>query len=1064
MASTPLTLSLSGEAAPAQGEADLTFTAEAPRLGPLARAYDVPASAALRWEGRASGPFDALALVGTANLTGLAWDGEALGDVEASHDLTVGPAPGGRLALRALGPAFGEATAALDGRLDGEVARLTTLEVDALGARLTGSGDVDLAAPGAEGVFELSAPDLATLSALTDRLDLPPLSGAVEARIEARREAGRQDATAELSLTGVEALGGRAASAEATARLRDVLGAPHGELRLDAREAGYDGYVVGQLGLAASAPAPAAEGGPLDVDLRVALQDIALKDAGGIGAVVAEASARDALGEPSVEITAGLSRLAAAGAATVGRIDLTASAAGLRGETPSGEVEATLTGVSAGGAAIPSAELAASLSEAGRLQAQASAPEAAGDGLSLRDARLTVEAEEALSDAREIDAALSVARLDAGPARRLSLQASLAGTLDALTLGVEGAGRLRLPEQEPQRLRLSLEAQADVAGDGGPRGQVARLVASAGPLRARLAEPLRFAPVEGGVGLQGLDLRFPGGRVQGEAGVLTGGFSADLRAVLSDPRSLHEALEPLGAGLPLSTGRITATVQADTRPAFARGALSLRARDLRLDGAESDPGALSVDADGAWDGRRLRVDARADGEFGQPLTVVAGLPVAAQPGGVPALNADGALDGSVSWQGRIERLWDYVPAADHLLTGDARIALDLGGTPASPRLGGDVALSDGRYQFLETGTILTDLTARSSLQPNGAFAVDATALDGAEGRVEARVALAPGGVLDARVTADDAVLVRREDVVARLSADIAAQGDGDALAVTGRVDLGRVEVRLVEALPPAIADLGDVRFKGEPEPEPEASAGGDVTLDLTISAPGGIFVRGRGLDSEWEAALTVDGTAAAPRVIGAVERVRGRLDFLGRDFVLVTGRIGFSGEQPIDPSLDVSLEHERDGFTGKIQAKGTASAPEIGFASTPAVPEGEVLPRTIFGEDSQSLSPVDALLLANAVRTLLSGGEGVTGDVRSAVGLDVLRIDESDAGGAQVTAGRNVADGVYVGVNQPLGGEAASVEVEVEVFDLDELGVGVVGAETGSDSGSTLGAGWRIDF
>ncbi|MEM6743485.1 MAG: translocation/assembly module TamB domain-containing protein, partial [Pseudomonadota bacterium] len=399
----------------------------------------------------------------------------------------------------------------------------------------------------------------------------------------------------------------------------------------------------------------------------------------------------------------------------------------------------------------------------------------------------------------------------------------------------------------------------------------------------------------------------------------------------------------------------------------------------------------------------------------------------------------------------------FVPAPDHVLSGPLDIDLDIAGTPAAPQAGGRIAMAGGQYQNLETGTILTDLTLASDIAADGGFRLDLDARDGADGSLAAEIAI-DAGQLAARLTADGATLIRRDDVTARLSADIAADGPIASPAITGEVRVDRAEVSLLGALPPSVADLGDVRFVDEPEPEAPAEDSAVAPLDLRIVAPGDVFVRGRGLDSEWRMDLEVTGSLLAPRIAGAVERVRGRLDFLGRNFELERGAVRFTGAREIDPVLDISLEHDRDGFIGRIVVSGVASDPELAFTSSPPVPEGEVLPRTIFGEDSQSLGPGDALLLANGIAALTGQGGGGSG-VRDALGLDVLRLDESADGTAEVSVGKNVTEDVFVGVNQPVDGSPSSVEVEVEVFPNF-----AVRAETGQEEGSTLGVEWRVDF
>ncbi|MCH8952103.1 MAG: translocation/assembly module TamB domain-containing protein, partial [Proteobacteria bacterium] len=176
-------------------------------------------------------------------------------------------------------------------------------------------------------------------------------------------------------------------------------------------------------------------------------------------------------------------------------------------------------------------------------------------------------------------------------------------------------------------------------------------------------------------------------------------------------------------------------------------------------------------------------------------------------------------------------------------------------------------------------------------------------------------------------------------------------------------------------------------------------------------------------------------------------------------FDLVRGRVTFDGGREIDPLIDVSLELEANGIRGGIVVQGRASAPELRFASTPALPEDEVLPRLLFGQSRQSLSGPEAIQLAVGVATLLSGKAGPLDFARSAAGVDVLRVEGETVEDASVMVGRNIGEGIFVGARQGLGGQGSAVVVEVEIFD----GV-VVDTEVDQEGGTNIGITLRHDF
>ncbi|MEM9141253.1 MAG: translocation/assembly module TamB domain-containing protein, partial [Pseudomonadota bacterium] len=138
---------------------------------------------------------------------------------------------------------------------------------------------------------------------------------------------------------------------------------------------------------------------------------------------------------------------------------------------------------------------------------------------------------------------------------------------------------------------------------------------------------------------------------------------------------------------------------------------------------------------------------------------------------------------------------------------------------------------------------------------------------------------------------------------------------------------------------------------------------------------------------------------------------------------------------------------------------GTASDPELRFASTPALPEDEVLPRVLFGKSSQALTGSQAIQLGVGLATLMDGGAGTLDTARSAAGLDQLRIEQDEQGNASVAIGREVAEGIWVGSKQPLGEGGTSVVVEIDVF--EEV---TIDTEVEQGGGASIGIQWKRDF
>ena len=109
------------------------------------------------------------------------------------------------------------------------------------------------------------------------------------------------------------------------------------------------------------------------------------------------------------------------------------------------------------------------------------------------------------------------------------------------------------------------------------------------------------------------------------------------------------------------------------------------------------------------------------------------------------------------------------------------------------------------------------------------------------------------------------------------------------------------------------------------------------------------------------------------------------------------------------------------GIDASVIVQGTGLHPEITFASSPPLPQDELLSRLLFGTSITNLSAPEALQLASAVAALQSG-KGTLDPInalRKAVGLDRLRIVPADVATGQKTAigaGKYITRKLYVEV------------------------------------------------
>jgi translocation and assembly module TamB len=522
-------------------------------------------------------------------------------------------------------------------------------------------------------------------------------------------------------------------------------------------------------------------------------------------------------------------------------------------------------------------------------------------------------------------------------------------------------------------------------------------------------------------------------------------LEADLRGVSAD---LADLAVP---GLNLE-GTLRAEARLSGAPARPVGSVTVEVAGLR---PRSGPGRalppLGLIANADLAGATARIDARLKSGAQATLTVAGEAPLAAD--GAFDLRANGALD--------LKLLDPLLMAGGRRVRGQLALNGGVIGTLAEPRPQGTAQWSGGEVQDFTQGLLLSDIGALLQAEGDvlriarfqGRAGPGSVTLNGSLGPLAANPAV------DLTLTARNARPLSSDRLTVDLNADLRLKGHAAGpLDAEGSVRLQRAEIRIPERLPANIAVL-DVRKPGAPPPPPPRP-GPEIGLNLTVSAPGEIFVRGRGLDAELGGTVHLRGTAANPRPEGGFELRRGEFSLAGKALVFSKGVVGFDGGSLTDPSLDFAANTSSGDVTATLGIGGTARKPKITLSSVPESPPDEILAQLLFGRATASLSAFEMVQIGTAVASLTGiapglGGGNTLDSVRKTLGLDRLAIGGGPGGGPALEAGRYVAPGVFVGAKQGISGSGTQGMVQIDVA----KGLKVEGSVgTGSSSANTTGA------
>ncbi|HDQ40569.1 MAG TPA: hypothetical protein ENN39_06005 [Desulfonatronum sp.] len=446
------------------------------------------------------------------------------------------------------------------------------------------------------------------------------------------------------------------------------------------------------------------------------------------------------------------------------------------------------------------------------------------------------------------------------------------------------------------------------------------------------------------------------------------------------------------------------------------------------------------------------------------------LRVALEPAGVE-LPEDAPV--SAFAKGELDLLWlgEMLLPETQYLAGALNLDLTLAGTLAEPKPSGRAEILDASYQHLQQGVLLRNIDALATLEQDQVRLHELTATDIDQGklRVQGQAELVPDKNFPFHFTiqAADLNILDSPLATARL-ADVSLDVSGSATAqeIKGHLAFDRVEVFVRDLGGPQVAELHVIEIHdsdapavlGEPIPR---SAPPAVTLDVDVRFPARVFVRGRGLDSEWGGGLHVSGNAARPALRGEIKPIRGRLDMLGKRFTLSRESvIQFVGDYPPAPFVNIQAEQQGKEHMFFLIISGIPPDIEIRPEAEPPLPEDEVLSQMLFSRSMSNITPVQAAKLALAVRELAGHGAGpdIMGAARDILLLDDLDIVSQEGGEMGLRAGKYVNERVYMRLESDLktGEEQVSADVELTPRINLESRIG--------PKGGGLGLFWRHDY
>lgn len=508
--------------------------------------------------------------------------------------------------------------------------------------------------------------------------------------------------------------------------------------------------------------------------------------------------------------------------------------------------------------------------------------------------------------------------------------------------------------------------------------------------------------------------------------------------------------------------------------------------DLHLEPLAQERAKVSLDVVGKWDGTRVdgaahmalvepgkEAEIRQISEFQVPLET--------QFGQRTTLVRSGPASASFVYNGPITRLLSLVPIYNHAITGTLNVNANLWEDKGKALWQGQAVLTNGSYTHIGQSLHVKDIQISADLRGTGRhlesrFNItqrdpenEKTTLNGA-GEFSFQSLQDWQGSLDLNL--DENSLLQHPNYVGVLSGNLSLAASPEQALLEGRIRGNRVNGSIP---PPSGIDIVDLKVipvdkNGNPIVRPAQEQGTillpKLELDVKLEADDQIFIRGRGVDSEWGAKLALTGSSNQLLLDGKLTLRRGYLMFGGRPFEFESGTIDMDGAQYADPYVNLVARHKLDNAVeARIVVEGSASSPTVRFESTPPLPEEEIVSRVLFGKPVIELGPVEALRTTIALAQIsgqTGSGMPLMDVTRQAIGVDVLQFTPpggADGEGSSLTVGKYVASGVFLSITEEFGTQTSSAGVEINV--TNSISIGAKVSDT-AETEATLE--WRRDY
>ena len=354
----------------------------------------------------------------------------------------------------------------------------------------------------------------------------------------------------------------------------------------------------------------------------------------------------------------------------------------------------------------------------------------------------------------------------------------------------------------------------------------------------------------------------------------------------------------------------------------------------------------------------------------------------------------------------------YVPDIDRA-AGHFNADIQLAGTAGTPRLAGQVKISDGEFDVYQVNLALRQVQLDARLSEAG-LDFDGSAHTGAGsvkagGHLEWRELL-PYGKFHLQGTNLRVADVPEAQIDA--SPDLEFDVEGRKIEVTGKVTVPYARIQPKDFAGAARASPDEV-IVGSEEEDPTKRV--EVMSNITLSLGDRVTIDTTGLTGRLTGSITIrSGYDAFTRATGELSVAEGKYTAYGRKLDIERGRLIFTGGPIDNPGIDLRAIKSFPDVKAGVNVRGTLLQPHMTFFSDPSLPQSQIVSLILAGgslESAQNRTTGNS----GAGGAALAQGAAILGQqLGSRVGIEDVSLESDITNETSLVLGRYLSPRLYV--------------------------------------------------